>query len=32
MNKTLFIAEVRTTEDNWNWQQNVIEQIREWFK
>ena len=31
MKKVLFIKEIRTTEDNWKWQEEVIDKIREWY-
>ncbi len=32
MKKVLFIKEIRTTEDNWKWQEEVIDKIREWYQ
>ena len=30
MNKVLFMKEVRTLEDSWEWQEEVIRKMREW--
>ena len=32
MKKVLFIKEIRTSEDNWDWQEEIIVKIRQWFK
>lgn len=31
MNKVLFMKEVRTRDDNWDWQEEVIKKLRNWY-
>lgn len=31
MNKVLFMKEVRTKDDNWDWQEEVINKLRQWY-